>query len=354
MARHSDRPVKTFSVGFRETAFNELPFARIVAQQFGTDHYEDVIGADAVDLLEDITWHLDEPFGDASAIPTFLVSRAAAQHVKVVLSGDGGDELFAGYDKYRVERRERRFSRLPAIARKAIGRIGASLPEGAKGRNFLIHHSAAGWDRYLDAGAFYRREQQQQLFHRDVLAAMDSRDPLRDARARLRGHGGHWLSAAQDLDLRGYLPLDVLTKVDRMSMAHSLEVRVPLLDHKLVEFAATIPPEWNLRGDGGKRIFKKAMRGILPDAIIDRPKRGFAVPLQFWFRGELEGFARDVLLSRRSTERNIFNTSYVTRQLDLHRSGRPLDLQIWTLISFELWCRTFIDRTPAAAMKVSA
>ena len=142
----------------------------------------------------------------------------------------------------------------------------------------------------------------------------------------------------------------MLVKVDRMSMAHSLEVRVPLLDHKLVEFAATIPAEVNL----GKRVFKKAMRGILPDAVIDRPKRGFAVPLAFWFRGELEGFAREVLLSRRCSERNMLNTRYVARLLDLHRGGRPLDLQLWTLISFELWCRTFLDQPAVAAAAVRA
>jgi asparagine synthase (glutamine-hydrolysing) len=152
------------------------------------------------------------------------------------------------------------------------------------------------------------------------------------------------LSAAQYLDLHNYLPDDILTKADRMSMAHSLEVRVPLLDHKLVEFAATIPPELNLNGGGGKRLLKKAMRSILPDEVIDRPKRGFAMPLASWFRGELEGFARDLLLSRRSRERNILNPAYVERLLDLHRAGRPLDFQLWTLISFEMWCRTFVDR----------
>jgi asparagine synthase (glutamine-hydrolysing) len=354
MVRHSERPVQTFSIGFNEASFNELPYARGVAERFSTDHHERVVGSDIVGLLEEITWHLDEPFGDASAIPTFLLSRSAAEHVKVALSGDGGDELFAGYDKYIVERRERRYPHVPALARKALGRIGTSMPEGAKGRNFLIHHSLTGWDRYLDAGAFFREGQRRELFQRDALAEME-KDPLREARKRLRRHDGNWLSAAQSLDLHNYLPLDILTKVDRMSMAHSLEVRVPLLDHTLVEFAATVPPELNLNGGGGKGLFKKAMRGIVPDAVIDRPKRGFAVPLSFWFRGNLEGFARDLLLSRRSSERNIINTQYVARLLDLHRGGRPLDLQLWTLISFELWCRTFLDQRPAsAAVRASA
>jgi asparagine synthase (glutamine-hydrolysing) len=294
-----------------------------------------------VPFVDDLIWHLDEPFGDASAIPTFIVSRLASQHVKVVLSGDGGDELFGGYDKYRVEQRERRYSRLPRAGRHLLKRIGVSLHEGAKGRNFILHHSLTGWQRYLDAGRFFREHQLNELLHPEMQVGSDD-----DSRMELLRKPQHWLSAAQYLDIHRYLPLDILTKVDRMSMAHSLEVRVPLLDHHVVEFAATIPPELLLRGGGGKRIFKKAMRGILPDAVLDRPKQGFAVPLTSWFRGELESFARDVLLSRQCKQRNIFVPRYVERLLDLQRGGRRLDLQLWTLITFELWCRAFIDRRP--------
>jgi len=339
MVRNTGRPVKTFAIGFKEEAFNELPFARTVARKFGTDHHELIVEPDITDLVEDLVWHLDEPFGDPSAIPTYLVSRLAAGHVKVVLSGDGGDELFAGYDKYRVEQRERRWSRFPRLGRSALRAIGSRMREGAKGRNFVLHHGLAGWDRYFDAGSFFREEARRQLLHHDVFATIDRNRPSEDV---------HWLSNAQSIDIHNYLPNDILTKVDRMSMAHSLEVRVPLLDHELVEFAATIPPEMNLRGDSGKHVFKNAMRGTLPAEIIDRPKRGFAVPLAAWFRGELESFARDLLLSRRSRERNILNVAYVERLLDLHRSGRPLDFQLWTLITFELWCRTFVDERAAS------
>ena len=344
MARVSSMPVRTFSIGFREEAYDELRHARCVAERFGTEHHELILEPDVLEILDDLAWHLDEPFGDPSAIPTFVVSRMAADHVKVVLSGDGGDELFAGYDKYRVEQRERRYSRLPRFARKALAVIGSRMREGAKGRNFALHHSLTGWDRYFDAGTFFRERSRQELLHPDVFARVQKDDPRQF---------GNWLSAAQYLDLHSYLPLDILTKVDRMSMAHSLEVRVPLLDHKLVEFAATIPPELNLNGSSGKQLFKKGMRGILPDEVIDRPKRGFAVPLATWFRGELEGFARDLLLSRRCRERNIFNSAYVERLLDLHRGGRPLDLQLWTLMSFEMWCRTFIDKQTQSRLAVA-
>ena len=149
------------------------------------------------------------------------------------------------------------------------------------------------------------------------------------------------------LDLKSYLPLDILTKVDRMSMAHSIEARVPLLDHPLVEFAATIPPELQLRSGTRKHLLKLAMRGILPDEIIDRPKRGFAVPLGRWFRGELTGFVRDLLLSQKTRQRGIFNPVYIEQLLEQHMRGRPLELQVWTLLSFEQWCRTFLDRTPS-------
>ncbi|HMC21784.1 MAG TPA: asparagine synthase (glutamine-hydrolyzing) [Thermoanaerobaculia bacterium] len=339
------RPVKTFAIGFNEASFNELPYARTIARRFGTDHHELVLEPDITGIVDDLVWHLDEPFGDPSAIPTFMVSRMAAEQVKVVLSGDGGDELFAGYDKYSVEQRERRYSRLPLFVRRTLGAVGSRMGESARGRNFLLHHSLSGWERYIDAAAFFRERARRELLHPDVFAPLQNDDPLR---------GAHWLSAAQYLDLHRYLPDDILTKVDRMSMAHSLEVRVPLLDHKVVEFAATIPPELNLNGDGGKCLFKKAMRGILPDEVIDRPKRGFAVPLASWFRGELEGFARELLLSRRCRERNIFNHAYVERVLDLHRGGRPLDFQLWTLISFEMWCRTFVDTRTQPRFAVAA
>jgi asparagine synthase (glutamine-hydrolysing) len=155
---------------------------------------------------------------------------------------------------------------------------------------------------------------------------------------------GNWLSSIQRLDVKNYLPLDILTKVDRMSMAHSIETRVPLLDHKLVEFAATIPPEMNLRDGTTKYVLKQAMRSVLPDAIIDRPKHGFAIPLGYWFRGKLGSYVRDLLLGETASSRQIFNGSYIENLVRLHERGRDLDLQLWTLISFELWSRVFMDR----------
>lgn len=347
MARQAVAPVKTFSIGFDEQDYDELRYARLVAERYGTEHYELVVTPDAVDLVDDLAWFLDEPFGDSSALPTFMVSRLASQFVKVALSGDGGDELFAGYDRYLVEGRERRYEVLPRVLRGALGALAGLLPETVRGRNFLRHLSLHGPARYLDAVTLFRPEEKKRLFRPAAYEMLSREDPWRTEAECLARANGHWLSALQYLDLKSYLPLDILTKVDRMSMAHGLETRVPLLDHRLVEFAATIPAPLRLRDGVTKHIFKRAMRGLVPDSIIDRPKQGFAVPLGRWFRGRLDRFVRDLLLSTTSRSRGIFSETYVERLIQQHRAGRPHDLKLWTLISFELWCRTFLDsRTP--------
>lgn len=349
MARLNSNSIKTFSIGFQERAYDESRYARLIADQFGTEHYELIVDPDIEGLIEDISWYLDEPLGDSSAIPTYIVSRLASEQVKVVLSGDGGDELFAGYDKYQVERRERRYEMIPSAVRKAMGIAGDLLPEGAKGRNFLRHIALSGADRYLDASTLFRTDQKRRLFCADVRDCILAGDPLSHQSRILATSREDWLSAAQHLDLKSYLPLDILTKVDRMSMANSLEARVPLLDHRLVEFAATIPPEYRLRDGETKSIFKRAMRGILPDRIIDRPKQGFAAPFRVWFKSRLGDFVRQVLLSETAARRGILDPGYVRFLLTLHESGRDLSMQLWTLLSFELWCRTFLDRSRSAS-----
>ncbi len=343
MARFSSRAVKTFSIGFREQDHDETRYARMVARRFGTDHRELVLEPDITGQLEQLAWYLDEPFGDPSAIPTYMVSKLAAAEVKVVLSGDGGDELFAGYDKYVVESRERKYQHLAAPVRALLRTAAAMLPEGARGRNFLRHFSMSGPQRYLDAVSFFRADEQQRLFRPEAAEHILKGDLWGEAAGLLEARDGDWLAALQYFDIKRYLPLDILTKVDRMSMAHSIEARVPLLDHKLVEFAASIPSALKLNGTT-KYIFKRALRGTLPLTVLDRPKQGFAVPLGSWFRGRLGGFLRDYLLSPRSRARGLFDAAYIERLIVLHESGRPLDLQLWTLLSFELWCRAFLDR----------
>src|ERR1041385_450832 len=357
MSRIGSGRVKTFSIGFAEQEYNELKYARQVAQKFDTDHHELVLEPNVLDIIDDLAWYLDEPFGDSSAIPTYMVSKLASQHVTVVLSGDGGDELFGGYDRYLVEQRERKMAQIPACLRQAAGLVGRTTREGMKGRNFLRHLALNGADRYFDAGTLFRDTEKASLFAPEAYGEIQNCDSFAFWRNFLQKSRLHWLSGLQYLDIKNYLPNDILTKVDRMSMAHSIEARVPLLDHKFVEFAATIPPELKLKGVTTKYIFKKAMEGILPNEILYRPKRGFAVPLGHWFRGQLGSFMRDLLLSGRSIQRGIFNKTYLERLIEMNDRGRQLDLQLWTLITFELWCRRFIDESascrsiPAAARR---
>ena len=343
MAASSSSRIKTFSIGFREEEFNELPYARLVAQRFGTDHHELVLQPDVAALLEHLAWDLDEPFGDSSAIPTYMVSRLAGQHVKVVLSGDGGDELFGGYDKYVVEGRDRMARFLPGSVRALLARTSDALPEDAKGKQVLEYLSKPDGERYVYATTLFRRDHQQRLLTDWARDQIGEAHPERLCLERL-GRQGHWLSTLQDLDFRHYLPLDILTKVDRMSMAHSLEARVPLLDHPFVEFAATIPADWKLHRGRTKHIFVKALRGWLPDEVLDRSKKGFGVPLNRWFRGPLRPVVQELLLSDTFRRRGIFDAAYVKRLIERQEQGRPLDLHLWTLMSFELWCRTFMDR----------
>ena len=346
------RTIKTFSIGFAEQGYDELAHARTVARAFGTDHYELVLRPDVVSIVEDLAWYLDEPFGDTSAIPTYMVSKLAAEHVKVVLTGDGGDELFGGYDKYVVERREREYDRVPAVLRGFAGAIGDAMPEGMKGRRFLRHLALDGPRRYLDASTLFRSDEMEHLLQSDAFEQVSGLDPWADRLVYLQD-GRDWMSAVQYCDLHTYLPLDILTKVDRMTMAHSIEARPPLLDHRLVEFAARIPSHLRLRENTTKYLLKQAMRGVLPDGIVDRPKQGFAVPLARWFRGELLGFARDILLSDTCRQRGFFDITYIERLLRLNQRGRDLDLHLWTILSFEMWCRRFLD-APLERPKVAA
>ncbi|MEX2334358.1 MAG: asparagine synthase (glutamine-hydrolyzing) [Pseudohongiella sp.] len=345
MSQQQNSPIQTFSIGFVDPAYDETPFAREVADAIGSDHHELILDADIASQMHDLAWYLDEPFGDSSAIPTYMVSRLAAKHVKVVLSGDGGDEIFAGYDKYMVEGKERQRLHLPQPLSRMASALATLMPEGARGRNFLRHMTLKGADRYLDATSLFSAEQKASLFRPEIAEQILAADSWQHAKSALLNSGdSHWLSALQYQDIKSYLPLDILTKVDRMSMANSLEARVPLLDHKLVEFAATIPADMRVKQGRTKYAFKEAMRGTLPDAIIDRRKQGFAVPLGHWFRGELNSFVRDLLLSERSLARGIFNAAYIQKLLLLQERGRPLDQHLWMLVSFELWCRTFMDQ----------
>jgi asparagine synthase (glutamine-hydrolysing) len=349
MARLMDRPVKTFSIGFTESSFNELHYARTAARHLGTDHHEFVVTPDVCKLVEEIIWHHDEPFADVSSIPTYIVSKMAREHVTVVLSGDGGDELFAGYERYLVDQKREVFERVPGfIRRNVLMTASRLLPRAAYGKNFLRHIALDPDARYIDSISYFNESKKKNFLSSDfrrALGAYNSDEAFKQVYAAplSKERIDHLLY----LDSKTYLPGDILTKVDRMSMAHSIEARVPLLDHELIEFVQTIPASLKLRGDSTKHILKRAVRGLVPDEIIDRPKQGFDVPIKKWLNDELRDLLGDTLTDSRTRERGYFNRRAVEAILDEHRRGRRDNARhLWGLLTLELWHRAFIDRRP--------
>lgn len=348
MAREMDRPVKTFSIGFTESSFDELQYARITARHFNTEHHEFIVTPDVCKIVEEIIWHQDEPFADVSSIPTYIVSKMAREHVTVVLTGDGGDELFGGYDRYLVDHKRQVFERIPGFLRNLMLRASRAIPRAMYGKNFLRNAALDSDSRYVDSISYFDQDAKRDLLSLDVrrwLAGRDSADAFR----RLLGvpRSSERLDHLLYLDSKTYLPGDILTKVDRMSMAHSVEAREPLLDHKLIEFVQTIPASLKLRGSVGKHILKTAVRGLIPDEIINRQKQGFGVPIRRWFNNELRELLYDTLTDGRTRQRGYFNQRVVDEILDEHRRGRrDNSTQLWGLLTLELWHRAFIDRSP--------
>jgi len=348
MAEASGRKVKTFSIGFDDPAFDELEHARIVARHFDTDHHEFVVKPDAVSILDRLIAHFDEPFADSSAIPTWYVSEMARRHVTVVLSGDGGDELFGGYDRYLPHPRVVAFDRYSPRALRRVAAIAAArLPHGAKGKNFLRHVSRGEHGRYIDAIRFFSADEKPALLSADVRAGLTGPDP----EIRLAAHFDRyrdlpWPSQMMRFDAETYLPEDVLTKVDRMSMAHSIESRVPLLDNDVIAFASSLPASLKIQGGRRKHVLKQVAATLLPRAILDRKKQGFGVPLGTWFRGNLRELFADTLLSPSSLKRGYFEPRFVQRIVDEHLAGRrDHTLRLWQLVVFERWHQLYVERS---------
>ena len=340
--------VKTFSIGFEEAAYDERPWARLASARFGTDHHELCVRPDSVDRIAHIVSFFDEPFADASAIPTYFVSQLAREHVKVVLSGDGGDELFAGYERYLVDHRRRHLGLVGALGLAPLTAWASrTLPEGARGKRYLADAARPRIARYLAGVRHFDAAALAALLSGDAAAALQHRDRDPFAPAVARGWALAYPARLQALDVATYLPGDILTKVDRMSMAHSLEARVPLLDHTLVELAASLPPHLAFEGGAGKRLVKKALRGLVPDEIFARPKKGFSVPLTYWFREGLGDFLGDHLLGPGALAHGWLRRAEVERLFEAHRrTGRSEYLgQLWTLLVLELWHRGLLEST---------
>ncbi len=349
MSQILDQPVKTFSIGFNEDSFNELKYARVAANHFKTDHHEFILTPDFVDVIDDLVWHFDEPFADSSALPTYMVSKMARDFVTVVLSGDGGDELFAGYTRYVTERERSGFGKLPKGLRQGLIRpLSEALPHGARGKNYLFNISLDEAGRYIDSISHFNGPKKRKLYSSEIKTKMNG--SFERGEKLFRSIAG---SAGSDdavenllyLDSKTYLPSDILTKVDRMSMASSLEARSPLLDHELIEFVTKIPSSMKLKGDQTKHIFKKAISGFVPNEILYREKQGFGVPIGDWINSQLKDRIIGDLTDRRSIERGYFDSRYVRLLVDEHARGRrDHSHPLWTLWMLELWHRRYIDK----------
>ncbi|MGH9880855.1 MAG: asparagine synthase (glutamine-hydrolyzing) [Pyrinomonadaceae bacterium] len=350
MARHMGQPVKTFSIGFHEDSYNELHYARLTARKFGTDHHEFFVTPEICDIVDELVWHFDEPFADSSAIPTYVVSKLAREHVTVVLSGDGGDELFGGYTRYVVERKRRMFSHLPGFVRRGIMQpLSRRLPHGALGRNFIHNVALDPIDRYLDSMSIFSGLNRELLYTDDFRQSLGSN---RQTAAFFSDLGdkvstGEAIDKLLYIDSKTYLPGDILTKVDRMSMAVSLEARVPLLDHKLIEFMVKTPAALKLAGYETKYLLKRAVKDLVPSEILNRPKQGFGVPVQEWINKQLRARIRDTLTPAQMRLRGYLDPDYVKVLLDEHERGRrDHSMAVWALFMFELWHREFMDNRP--------
>jgi asparagine synthase (glutamine-hydrolysing) len=348
-----NEPVKTFSIGFKEAAYNELRYARMVAEKFGTDHMEFIVEPKAIDILDELVWHYNEPFADSSAIPTYYVSKLAREYVTVVLNGDGGDENFAGYGRYAANEFSRMIRRLcPASVVRAVLPSVMLLPHGKDPTNFfwrlkrfLQEYVKTPELRNGHWLCHFTTEMKNDLYEGDFLkqfSHVDSFDLLLDKYKEAEADS--FLDKTLYADVMMYLPDDLLVKVDVASMANSLEARSPFLDHELMEFVAKIPSELKLKGRTTKYVLKESLKGILPDQVLYREKMGFGVPIDHWFRNELKDMAYDIILGERARSRGYFRTKTVKKILDEHTSHKwNWHYHIWDLLMLELWHRMFID-----------
>lgn len=350
MSRMMGEPVITSSIGFKDKEFDELDYARLIARQFGTKHHEQVVEPDAAGILERLVWHYDEPFADSSAIPTYYVSKVAREHVTVALSGDGGDEFFAGYRRYLLDVRENALREMiPAgIRRVLFGPLSRFYPKAdwapriVRGKATFESLACSHIEGYFRSVSACRPETKRQVLLPDVHRRLNGYDTLDLFKTYYdRAGTDDPLSRIQYVDVKTYLPDDILVKVDRASMANSLEVRAPLLDHRLIELTTRMPSSLKLKGSVGKYVFKKALETILPKDVLHRKKMGFAVPLASWLRKDLKAMTEDTLLGGQPD--GILDKRGIERLWKQHQNGyRDCSTALWTVLMFRLWHQRFL------------
>lgn len=359
----SSRPVKTFSIGFPVAAFDERDYAREAAKHIGTEHHEQVVEPSALQILPKLIWHYDEPFADSSAIPTMYLSEMTRREVTVSLSGDGGDELFAGYQRYQAVKVGQWADRLPQFLRDWMGsslwqNLPASVRQNSKRRRLKRLLSAIALEprrRYLKWVSIFDDERRAELYTPEFRARLNGHDPAEFLfQAYEECPDRDFVTQTTCADVLTYLPCDILTKVDIASMAFALEARSPFLDHEVVDFAARLPMAWKIHGRQGKQILIDTFADLLPKRVQTRKKMGFGMPLDHWFRDELRPLLEDVLLSPRTLGRGYFQPAQVRRLVDEHVRGQwDHSYRLWSLLVLELWQRTYLDGdVPAARQDV--
>lgn len=347
MQQHSSQPVKTFSIGFEDAAYDESRYAQAVARHFGTDHTCVTLTPDMLlDALPALSRQFDEPFADASMLPTYWVSRVARERVTVALGGDGGDEVFGGYAWYTYANRHALLQRLiPVSARPLAAKVGRHVPQFSKLRPYLsvVDQPVAYWGTTFTG--FFNAAERAGLYTDDARAALGgyAGEGVKIEAFRRVGDRLDWLAQMQHADLAVYLPSDILVKVDRASMLHSLEVRSPLLDHGLFEYVATLPPHYRRTLRESKIVLKRAVGDLLPEAVLTRSKQGFGIPQREWLAGALKPLVCDTLTSAAARERGLFDPRYVDELLAAHDTARRHDYRLWALLGFELWAREYLD-----------
>jgi len=355
MARNTSQPVKTYSIGFAAESggqyYNELPYARQVARLFNTDHHEIVVKPDVSTLLPRLIWHLDEPVADAAFVTTFLVSEFARRDVTVILSGVGGDELFGGYRRYLGDHYRSLYEVIPRPIRDGLlVPLARRLPSDRHSRLLDLSRLAKGFILSSELSPDQRYRSYVQLFDAQERASLLRAHgaPRRDALdlAFDAARTGDYARRLMEVDLETQLPDDLLLLTDKMTMAASLECRVPFLDHRLVELSARMPARFKIRGRRLKHVLKKALAGTLPDEILNRRKRGFGAPMGAWLKNELGGYMSAVLSRKSVEDRGFFAWPAVERTIEMHRrSERDYTDHLLALMNFELWCRVYLDRT---------
>lgn len=353
MAQESSTPVKTFSIGFDEQDFSELKYARRVAEHIGAEYNEFIVRPNALEVLPTLVEHYGEPFGDASAIPTYYVSKETRKHVTVALNGDGGDESFAGYERHSAMLIAEKYRRIPALFRKAFVEAPVNLYPTSElkrsrfrdAKRFLQAASLPKTERYFRWMSTFDREAKKRLYTPEFADAVSSQNPSNVMdKWFAKANGSGILDATLLSDMMTYLPNDLLVKVDIASMANSLEARSPFLDHKVIEFAASLPENLKMQRFQTKSLLKKVAARLVPPEVVYRRKMGFGVPVGKWFRGEMKEFVRDVLLSQKALARGITEPEVVRRYVLEHTNGeRDHQFQLWTLLMLELWFQRFID-----------